>query len=154
MLSTGKQKIMPDWNLRENESKNNRREMLILSLLLSTSHSPQFKVVHAYWLLIYKVVGQHQPPLTAQADPVIWLNAEELMLPNCGAGEDSWESLELQQDQTNPPWRKSMLNIHWKYWCWSSNTLATWCKEPTHWKRPGCWGSLTAKEGSVRGSDG
>ena len=27
--------------------------------------------------------------------------------------------------------RKSLLNIHWKAWCWSwsSNTLATWCKE-------------------------
>ena len=26
--------------------------------------------------------------------------------------------------------RKSVLNIHWKDWCWSwsSNTLATWCK--------------------------
>ena len=22
---------------------------------------------------------------------------------------------------------------------WSSNTLATWCKELTHWKRPWCW---------------
>ena len=22
---------------------------------------------------------------------------------------------------------------------WNSNTLATWCKEPTHWKRPWCW---------------
>ena len=34
--------------------------------------------------------------------------------------------------------KKSVLNIHWKDWCWSwhSNTLATWCKEPTHWKRP------------------
>ena len=26
--------------------------------------------------------------------------------------------------------------IHWKDWCWSSNTLATWCQEPTHWKDP------------------
>ena len=26
--------------------------------------------------------------------------------------------------------------MHWKDWCWSSNTLATWCKEPTHWKDP------------------
>ena len=28
----------------------------------------------------------------------------------------------------------------WKDWCWSwnSNTLATWCKELTHWKRPWC----------------
>ena len=27
--------------------------------------------------------------------------AEELMLSNCGAGEDSWESLGLQEDQTS-----------------------------------------------------
>ena len=44
----------------------------------------------------------------------------------------------------------SALNIHWKDWCWSwsSNTLATWCKEPTHWKR------LKAGEGDDRGWDG
>ena len=32
-------------------------------------------------------------------------------------------------------------NTHWKHWCWSwsSNTLATWCKEPTHCKWPWCW---------------
>ena len=32
----------------------------------------------------------------------------------------------------------STLNIHWIDWCWSwsSNTLATWCEELTHWKRP------------------
>ena len=43
-----------------------------------------------------------------------------------------------------------MLNIHWKDWCWSSNsnTLATWCEEPTHWKRPWCWKRL--KEGEER----
>ena len=35
--------------------------------------------------------------------------------------------------------RKSVLNIHWKNWCWNSNTLATWCEELTHWKRPWCW---------------
>ena len=27
---------------------------------------------------------------------------------------------------------QSTLNIHWKDWCWSSNTLVTWCEEPTH----------------------
>ena len=38
------------------------------------------------------------------------------------------------------PWtpRKSNQSIL-KDWCWSSNTLAIWCKEPTHWKRPWCW---------------
>ena len=33
-----------------------------------------------------------------------------------------------------------------EYWCWSwnSNSLATWCEEPTHWKRPWCWERLKA----------
>ena len=35
------------------------------------------------------------------------------MLLNCGAGEDSWESLELQGDQTSQFQRKPTLNIHW-----------------------------------------
>ena len=30
------------------------------------------------------------------------LSAEELMLLNCGVGEDSWESLGLQGDQNSP----------------------------------------------------
>ena len=69
------------------------------------------------------------------------LSTEELMLLNCGVGENSWESLGLQGYQASPSWRKSALNIHWKDWCWSwnSNTLATWCEELTHWKRPWCW---------------
>ena len=68
------------------------------------------------------------------------------MLLNCGAGEDSWESLGLQGDPTSPSWRKSVLNINWKDWCWSwnSNTVATWCEELTHWKRPWCWERLRA----------
>ena len=44
------------------------------------------------------------------------------------------------------------LNIH--CWSWSSNTLATWCKEQTHWKRPWCWEKLKAGEGHYRGWDG
>ena len=69
------------------------------------------------------------------------------MLLNCGAREDSWESLGQQGDQTSQLERKSTLNIHWKdqCWSWSSNTLTMWCKEPTHWKRPWCWGRLKAK---------
>ena len=75
------------------------------------------------------------------------LSTEELMLLNCGVGEDSWESLELQGDPTSPSWRRSVLAVHWKDWCWSwnSNTLATWYEEPTHWKRPWSWEIL--KEG-------
>ena len=37
----------------------------------------------------------------------------------------------------------------------STNTLATWCKELTHWKRPWCWERLKAGgEGDNRGWDG
>ena len=61
---------------------------------------------------------------------------EELMLLNCGAGEDFWESLGQHGDQASQSWRKSTLNIHWKDWCWSwsSKTLATWCEELTRGK--------------------
>ena len=40
-----------------------------------------------------------------------------LMLSNCGAGEDSWESLEQQGDETSQSQRKSTQNIHQKDWC-------------------------------------
>ena len=44
--------------------------------------------------------------------------------------------------------------IHWKDSCWSSNTLATWCEEPTRWKRPWCWERLkVGGEGDDRGWD-
>ena len=84
------------------------------------------------------------------------LNTEELMPSNCGVGESSCKSLGLQGDPTSLSKRKSTLNIHWKGWCWSwsSNTLATWCEELIHWKRPWCWGRLKAGEGDDRGWDG
>ena len=47
------------------------------------------------------------------------------------------------------PWtarrsNQSFLNIHWKDWCWSSNTLVTWCEEQAHWKSPWCLERLRA----------
>ena len=39
---------------------------------------------------------------------------------------------------------ESTLNIHWKNWCWSSNTLATWCEVLTHWERLWFWERLRA----------
>ena len=48
------------------------------------------------------------------------------------------------------------LNIHWKDWCWNwnSSTLATWCEDLTHLKRPWCLERLKAGgEGENRGWD-
>ena len=40
-------------------------------------------------------------------------------------------------------------------WSWNSNSLATWCEELTHWKRPWCWERLKAGgEGDDRGWGG
>ena len=57
----------------------------------------------------------------------------------------------------HPKGNQLVLNIHWKEWCWSWNfsTLATWCEELTHLKRPRCWERLKAGgEGDDRGWDG
>ena len=59
--------------------------------------------------------------------------------------------------RSNHPILKSVLNSHWKdwFWSWNSNTLATWCEELTHLKRPWCWERLRAgEEGGNRGWDG
>ena len=52
--------------------------------------------------------------------------------------EKTLESL-LGYEEMKPinPKGKSTLGIHCKDWCWSwsSNTLASWCEEPTHWKK-------------------
>ena len=79
------------------------------------------------------------------------------MILNYGVGENSWESLGLQGDPAVHSWRRSVLGVYWKDWCWgwNTNTLATSCKELTHWKRPWCWEGLGAGgEGDDRGWDG
>ena len=51
---------------------------------------------------------------------------------NCGAGEDSWESLGLQGDPTSPFWRRSALGFLWKEWCWSWNS-SNWPPPAKSW---------------------
>ena len=73
------------------------------------------------------------------------LSTKEFILLICGAGEDSWESFELQGDQTS-----QSLNIHWKdWWSWSSNTLATCFKEWVTGKDPDAGKDWRPKEKGV-----
>ena len=55
--------------------------------------------------------------------------------------EKTLESSLESRVQTSQSYSKSALNTHWKDWCWSwsPNTLATWYKELTHWKRLWYW---------------
>ena len=64
-----------------------------------------------------------------------------------------------EMEPVNPKWKQSWIFIHavniHSSWSWSSNILATWCKEQTHWKRPWLWERLKAGgEGDNRGWDG
>ena len=52
--------------------------------------------------------------------------------------------LDCKEIQPVHPKGNQTLSIHWKDWCWSSNTLSNWCEELTHWKRPWYWEGLKA----------
>ena len=80
------------------------------------------------------------------------LSAKDLMLLNCGVGEDSWESLGLQGDQpAHPKGNQSWIVIGRT----DAEAEATCFREPIHLKRLWCWERLKAGgEGDNRGWDG
>ena len=94
--------------------------------------------------------------MDVRVGPLRKLSAE-VMLLNCNVGEDSWESLGLQGDQTSQSFRKSVLNIHWRTDA-EAEAPILWpslCEELTHWKNPRCSERLKAGgEGDDRGWDG
>ena len=48
----------------------------------------------------------------------------------------TYNGILVRLKNTSQSQRKSTLNIHWKDWCWSSNTSATWCKQRPIGKDP------------------
>ena len=77
------------------------------------------------------------------------------MLLNCGVGEDSWESLGLQEIQSVHPKGNQSWVFTGKTDVEAETLMATSCKELTHLKRPWCWERLRAGgEGDDRGWDG
>ena len=79
------------------------------------------------------------------------LGAKEMMLLNCGVGEDSWESLARRSNQSilkkiSPEYSLEGLMLKLKLQNFG---------QVTHWKRPRCWKKLKAGEkGGHRGWDG
>ena len=57
--------------------------------------------------------------------------------------------------EIKPVYPKGDQCVHWRDWCWSwdSSTLATWCIELIHWKRPWCWERLKIDAGKGRTED-
>ena len=55
------------------------------------------------------------------------------------------KEIKLVNPKGNQPW------VLTGCWSWSANTLATWWKQPTHWKSLWCWERLKAEgEGGDR----
>ena len=66
------------------------------------------------------------------------------MLLNCGVGEDSSESLVLQIKPVNPKRNQPRIFGRTDVEAETLNSLATWCEELPHLKRPWCWERLKA----------
>ena len=80
------------------------------------------------------------------------LSAKELMLLNCGIGEDSWESLALQIKPVNPKWSQSWIFIGRTDV--EAETPILWppdAKNRLTGKKPWCWERLNSRgEGDDR----
>ena len=70
--------------------------------------------VHLVKAMVFPVVMDSHPVVMDVSWTIKKAEHQELMLLNCDAGEDSSESLELQEKQTSHSYRKSTLNIQWK----------------------------------------
>ena len=74
-----------------------RKVMTILDSILKSRDSTLTTKFHLVKAMVFPVVMYGCESRTIKK-----LNAEELMLLNCGVGEDSWESLGLQRNPTSP----------------------------------------------------
>ena len=85
------------------------------------------------------------------------LNTKELMLLNCGVGEDSWESLGLQRDLTSPFLRRPVLGFLLRNYA-KAESPVLWPPHSKSWpigKKLWCWEGLGARgEEEDRGWDG
>ena len=110
--------------------------VLVLKGLVGLHRTVQRQFLQHYWLghrlrlLWYWMVclGNEQRSFCHFWDCIQWscmdgrvglwrrLSTKELMLLNCGVGEDFWESLGLQGDPASPFWRRSALGFLWKEW--------------------------------------
>ena len=122
---------------------------------------------------LYSILKSRDITLSTTVCPV-----KAMVFPSVMYGCDSWtiKKTECQKIDAFELWCwRRLLRVPWtarrsnqsilketspgyslRDWCWSrsSNTLATWCEELAHLKRPWCWERLRAGEGDDRGWDG
>ena len=123
-----------------------RKAMTNLDSILKSRDITLLTKVHIVKAMVFPVVMYGCESWTIKKAECQRLDAFELWC---------WKRLESPLDSKEIKPVNPKGNIHWKDWCWSSNTLATSYEESIHWKRPWCWERLKAGgEGDNRGWDG
>ena len=110
-----------------------RKAMINLDRMLKIRNINLPTKVYIVKALVFPVVMNGWKSRTIKKDKHWRINAFELC----------WRRL-LRVPWTARRSNQSFLNIHWKDWYWSSNTLVTWCKEQAHWKSLWCFERLKA----------
>ena len=87
------------------------KAMTNLDSILKNSDIILLTKLHLVKAMVFPVV------MYVRAGPSRKLSTKELMLLNCGAGEDSLESFGLQGDPTSPFWRRLALGFLWREYC-------------------------------------
>ena len=93
--------------------------------------------------------------MDVRVEPSRILSTKELMFSNYVVEKTLESPLDSKENPTSQSKRKSVLNIHWKDWCWSwsSDTLAT-CQELTLEKTLMLGKIEDRRKGDDRGWDG
>ena len=106
-----------------------RKAMTKQDSILKSTDITLLTKIHIFQATLFPAVMYRCESWTIKMWELDQLSAKELKLLNCGAGEDSWESLGQKGDPNSQSKRKPTLNIHWRdwRWSWSSKTWATWC---------------------------
>ena len=110
-----------------------RKVMTNLDNILKNNDITLLTKVHIVIAMVFPVVWMVKKAEHQRTDAFeLWCWRRLLRVP--GMARRSIQSI---LKEINPEY-------HCKDWCWSSNTLATWCEELTYWKRPWFWERVKA----------
>ena len=132
-----------------------------------SSHQSVLRINWEYMLFTYSMFGASLVAQMVKSPPAMWetwvwsLGWEDPLEEGVATQYSCLKNLHGQRSLAgyNPWGSKESGTTEWlstaQHSMFSANTLATWCKELTHWKRPWCWERLKAGgEGDDRGWDG
>ena len=123
-----------------------RKTMTNLHSILKTRDITLPTKVHIVKTLLFSVVMYGCDSWTRKKNWCFWTVVLEKTLERI-----PWTTRNSNQSnlkEINPEYSLEGLS-----WSWSSNTLATWCRELTYLKRPWCWERLKGGKGDNRGWD-